>query len=70
MEEILKQILTKLEKLDKIELSVNAIKKDVKQIDAKLDGITEVVAKTMEEVTGLKAQIEKQDLELKVLSGR
>ena len=70
MEEMLKQILTKLEKLDKIELSVKALKKDVKQIDTKLDGITEVVAKTMEEVTGLKTQIEKQDLELKVLSGR
>ena len=56
MEEMLKQILTKLERLDKIELSINAIKKDVKQIDAKLDGITEVVAKTMEEVTGLKAR--------------
>ncbi|KKW29287.1 MAG: hypothetical protein UY72_C0051G0001 [Candidatus Uhrbacteria bacterium GW2011_GWD2_52_7] len=69
MEEILKQILTKLEKLDKIELDITAIKNDVKHIDTKLDSITEVVAQTMEDVSGLKSQMEKQDIELKVLVG-
>lgn len=69
MEEILKQILTRLEKLDKIEFDITAIKNDVKQIDKKVDSITEVVAKTMEDVTGLKSQMEKQDIELKVLKG-
>ncbi len=39
MEEILKQILTKLEKLDKMELDITAIKYDVKQIDKKVDSI-------------------------------
>ena len=61
MEEILKQILTKLDKLDKMELDITSIKNDVKQIDKKLDSITEVVAKTMEDVTELQDTMKKQD---------
>ena len=52
MEEVLKQILTKLEKLDKMELDIEAIKNDVKKVDKKVDGITEVVAKNMQSSSG------------------
>lgn len=76
MKEILKQILTKLEKLDKMELDISAIKSDVKKIDndvkkidKKVDSITEVVAKTMEDVTELKGKVEKQDVEIRVIKG-
>lgn len=64
MEEVLKQILTKL---DKIEFDITAIKNDVKQIDKKVDSITEVVAKTMEDVTELKEKVENQDVEIRVI---
>jgi hypothetical protein len=66
---MLKQILTKLEKLDKIELDVVAVKNDIRQIGRKVDNISEVVAKTMEDVVELRGQLEKQDIELKVLKG-
>ena len=80
MEEMLKQILTKLEKLDKIDHSIVVLserldahdrsnKEEFRKLDKKLDSITEVVAKTMEDVSGLKTQVEKQDFELKVLAG-
>jgi peptidoglycan hydrolase CwlO-like protein len=69
MEEALMQILTRLEKLDKMELDISAIKNDVKKIDKKVDSITEVVAKTMEDVTELKRKAEKQDIEIRVIKG-
>jgi peptidoglycan hydrolase CwlO-like protein len=66
MEEVLNKILAKL---DKIELDVSAIKSDVKQLDKKVDGITVVVAKTMEDITELKSTVEKQDVEIRVIKG-
>ncbi|HEX2947748.1 MAG TPA: hypothetical protein VHT96_17565 [Clostridia bacterium] len=47
MEEVLDKILSKL---DKIELDVSSIKNSVKQLDKKVDGVTEVVARTMEDI--------------------
>jgi hypothetical protein len=67
MEEVLNKILGKL---DKIELDVSAVKYDLKQQDKKIDGITKVVAKTMEDVTELKSTVEKQDVEIRVIKGR
>ncbi len=69
MEEILKQILTKLEKLDKMELDITAIKCDVKQIDKNVDNIIEVAAKTMEDVTELKEKSDRQKEERRVIKG-
>ena len=69
MEEILKQILGKLDKLDKMESDIASIKTDIRQMDKKIDGITEVVAKTMEDITELKDKVEKQDVEIRVIKG-
>lgn len=80
MEETLKQILAKLEKLDKIELDVAVVKNDVKQMDRsmkeefgkvnrKLDSITEAVMKTMEDITELKDKVEKQEVAIRVIRG-
>lgn len=41
MDKVLEQILTKLEKLDKIEMDIATVKNDVKRMDRKIDGITE-----------------------------
>lgn len=76
MEEILKQILGKLDKLDKLESDISAIKNDikgidndVKQINRKVDSITDAVAQTMENLTELKDKVEKQDVEIRVIKG-
>ena len=76
MEKVLNKILTKLEKLDKMELDIKAvksdikdIKSDVKQVDKKVNAISEVVAKTMEDVTELKDKVDKQDVEIRVIKG-
>lgn len=83
MEEILKQILAKLDKveldvatmkngvsrLDKMELDVAAIKNDIRQVDKKADNITDAVAKVMEDITELKGKVEKQDVEIRVIKG-
>ncbi len=83
MEEVLNKILEKLdkieldvftvksgqEKLDKIELEVSTIKSNLKQLDKKVDGIIEVVAKTMEDINGLKSTVEKQQVEIHVIKG-
>jgi len=83
VEEVLNKILEKLnkieldvstvkssqEKLDKIELDVSTIKSSLKQLDKKVDGITEVVAKTMEDITDLKSTVEKQQVEIRVIKG-
>ncbi len=66
MEEVLNKILAKL---DKIGLDVSTIKSDVKQLDKKVDGITVVVAKTMEDITELKSTVEKQNVEIRVIKG-
>lgn len=69
MDKILEQILTKLEKLDKIEMDVAVVKSDIKKLDKKIDGITDVVAKTMEDITEIKGRIEEQDIEIRVIKG-
>ena len=70
MEEILKQILTKIEVLgERMEAHDRSNKEEFRKLDKKIENITEVVAKTMEEVSGLKTQMEKQEYELKVLKG-
>lgn len=84
MEEILKQMLTEIKGLkvtqantdqkiealgDRIDAHDRSNKQEFKELNRKLDGITEVVAKTMEDMTGLKDKVEKQDVELKVLKG-
>jgi predicted nucleic acid-binding Zn-ribbon protein len=84
MEEILKQILSEIKELkanqaktdqkiealgDRINTHEKNNKDEFRQLNKKLDGITEVVAKTMEDVTELKSKVERQDIELKVLKG-
>lgn len=84
MEEILKQILCEIKELNtnqsqtdrNIEIlgeRMGAIdrsnKQEFKELNRKLDGITEVVAKTMEDITGLNDKVNRQDIELKVLKG-
>jgi peptidoglycan hydrolase CwlO-like protein len=80
MEEILKQILGEIkdlkvvqvktdQKIDKLDTDISALKNEVKQVNKKVDSITEVVAKTMEEVTELKDKVEKQDVEIRVIRG-
>ncbi len=70
MEEILKLILTKIEVLgERMEAHDRSNKEEFRKLDKKIDDITVVVAQNMEEVSGLKSQMEKQDIELKVLKG-
>jgi uncharacterized coiled-coil DUF342 family protein len=84
MEELLKQILGEIKELkenqantgkkvdnlcDRIDAHSKSNKEEFRQLDKKMDIITEVVAKTMEDVVGFKGQLEKQDTELKVLKG-
>ena len=81
MEEILKEILNKINSLerktdtglaslnDKIELLNKGNKEEFRQLNKKLDGITEVVAKTMEDIIELKEKVEKQDVEMRVIKG-
>lgn len=66
MEEVLNKIL---EKLDKIELDVSTVKSSLKQLDKKVDGITVVVAKSMEDIIELKSTVEKQQVEIRVIKG-
>ena len=40
-----------------------------RQLNKKIDGITEVVAKTMEDITELKSAVEKQQVEIRVIKG-
>lgn len=91
MEEILKEILSKIENLgeridahdksnkeivskieilgERIEAHDKSNKDEFRKIDKKLDGVTEVVAKTMEDVTELNSKVEKQEIEFKVFMG-
>lgn len=70
MEEILKQILSKIDAIgERIDAHDKSNKQEFKELNKKLDGITEVVAKTMEDITGIKDKVDKQDTELKVLKG-
>ena len=84
MEEILKQILGEIKEIkenqsktdqkiealnDRIDLHGRSNKEEFKQLNRKIDSITEVVAKTMEEVTELKSKVEKQEVEIKVIKG-
>lgn len=76
MEELSKQILIKLEKLesienkiDRIELEISALNNTSKQMDSKIDSITNVVANLMEDMTEVKANINEQEVEIKVIKG-
>lgn len=54
---------------ERLDAHIRSNKHDFKQINKKLDAITLVVAKTMEDVTDIKSKIEIHDNELKVLKG-
>ncbi len=54
---------------DRIEMHDKSNKEEFKQVSKKLDGITEVVAQTMEDITKLKDKVEKQDVEIRVIKG-
>lgn len=54
---------------DRIDAHDRSNREEFRKLDKKLDGITEVVAKTMEDITDIKVKLEKQDIELKVLKG-
>lgn len=76
MEEVWNKILNKLDKLDKIELDISAIKndvkllgQDVKLLNKKVDGITIALATAMEDITELKDKVEKQNVEICVIKG-
>ena len=81
MEEILKEILNKINNLERktdngfttinerIEMLDRGNKEEFRQINKKIDGITNVVAKTMEDITELKDIVEKQDVEIRVIKG-
>lgn len=81
MEEILKEILNKINNLERktntgfaniterIEMQDRSNKEEFRQLNKKIDGITDVVAKTMEDITELKDKVEKQDVEIRVIKG-
>ena len=81
MEEILKEILGKINNLERktdtglttinerIEMLDRGNKEEFGQLNRKIDGITDVVAKTMEDITELKDKVEKQDVEIRVIRG-
>jgi predicted nucleic acid-binding Zn-ribbon protein len=54
---------------DRIEMHDKSNKEEFKQVSIKLDGITDAVAQTMENVTELKDKVEKQDVEIRVIKG-
>lgn len=81
MEELLKEILSKISNLEKktdigisniaerIEMQDRSNKEEFRQLNRKIDSITNVVAKTMEDITELKDKVEKQDVEIRVIKG-
>lgn len=70
MEEALKQILTKIDVLgDRISILDSTTREGFRRLDKKIDSMSEVVAKTMEDVVGIKEHMEKQDMELMSLKG-
>jgi len=81
MEEILKQILEKLNNMettmndnfnslnDRLDMHDKSNKQEFKLISKKLDSITDAVATTMENITELKSTVEKQDVEIRVIKG-
>lgn len=70
MEEALKQILTKIDVLgDRINILDSTTREGFRRLDKKIDSMSEVVAKTMEDVVGIKEHMEKQDIELISLKG-
>jgi hypothetical protein len=76
VEEVWNKILNKLDKLDKIELDISAIKndvkllgQDVKLLNKKVDGITIALATAMEDITELKDKVEKQNVEICIIKG-
>jgi len=81
MEEILKEILEKLNNLERktdtgfavmnerIGILDSGNKKEFSELHRKIDSIHEVVAKMMEDVVDLKGKVEKQDVEIRVIKG-
>lgn len=63
MEDILKTILEKLTKLDKIELDINSLKNDNKETHRKLDMI-------IDEVANIKEQITDHDIKIQVINNK
>lgn len=74
MEVILKEILEKLNNLErKTDTGFATVNERIgmldRQINKKIDGITEVVAKIMEDIIELKSTVEKQQVEIRVIKG-
>ncbi|MGE5614478.1 MAG: hypothetical protein ACM3XR_08735 [Bacillota bacterium] len=81
MEEVLKEIIEKLNNLERktdtgfaavnerIGLMDKSNKEEFRQLNKKIDVITEAVAKTMEDIVYLKEKVEKQDVEIRVIRG-
>ncbi len=77
MEEILKQMLSEIKDIkrdqlnisDKLEAYNNSNKAEFKQLNTKINGMTDALAKVMEDITDLKSKVEKQDVEIRVIKG-
>ena len=81
MKDLLKEILDKLNSLEgktdtgfttvneRIRILDSSNKMDLYELNRKLDSISEVVAKTMEDITELKSSVEKQQVEIRVIKG-
>ncbi len=74
VEKVLNEILEKLYDLErKTDTGFAAVNERIgmldRQLNKKIDGITEVVAKTMEDITELKSAVEKQQVEIRVIKG-
>ena len=54
---------------ERIEMLDRGNKEEFRQINKKIDSITNVVAKTMEDITELKDKVGKQDVEIRVIKG-
>ncbi len=74
MEKVLNEILEKLNDLErKTDTGFATVNERIgmldRQLNKKIDGIAEVVAKTMEDITELKSAVEKQQVEIRVIKG-
>lgn len=77
LEEILKQMLSEIKDIkrdqlnisDKLEAYNNSNKAEFKQLNTKINGMTDALAKVMEDITDLKSKVEKQDVEIRVIKG-
>ena len=74
MEEVLKEILVKLSNLEgKADTGFATVNERIgmldRQLNKKIDSLTEVVAKVMEDITDLRTTVEKQQVEIRVIKG-